>query len=290
MRTRHKMMSAVATAATIAVIGAGQVSAAPVAYAGNPYQRGPDPTMTSIEAERGPFAVTQASIPAGNGFGGGTVTYPNDTSQGTFGAIAIAPGFLEPEALLGWFGPRLASQGFVVLTFGTNSPTDFPAARADQLLAGLKFLVEKSPAKDRIDASRLAVMGISMGGGGTLEAAARKHDLKAAVPIVPWDIGGDFSGIRTPTLVIAGEGDLIAPTPIHAKAFYDKLSPGLNKAYVEVAGGGHIGPALPNVTVAKYGISWLKRFVDDDVRYERFLCPIPKDPKTSAFQGNCPHT
>lgn len=276
----------VAAAAAVVVIGSGLASAT----TGNPYERGPAPTTASIEAERGPFAVSQQSIPAGNGFGGGTVTYPNDTSQGTFGAVVVAPGFLEPEALLGWFGPRLASQGFVVLTFGTNSPVDFPAARADQMLAALKFLVEKSPAKNRIDPSRVGVMGISMGGGGTLDAIARNHDLKAAVPIVPWNIGGDYEGIRTPTLIIAGQGDVIAPTKTHAKAFYDRLSPTLNKGYVEVAGAGHIGPVFPNVTVAKYSISWLKRFVDNDTRYEQFLCPIPKDPKTSAFEGNCPHT
>ncbi|QWF83282.1 alpha/beta hydrolase family protein [Amycolatopsis sp. CA-230715] len=287
MRIRSKVAAAVAA---LAVLGSGVASADAKPAADNPYQRGPDPTMGSIEADRGPFAVTQAPVPAGDGFGGGTVTYPNDTSQGTFGAVAIAPGFLEPEPLLGWLGPRLASQGFVVLTIATNSLVDFPTARADQLLAGLKFLAEKSPAKDRIDKSRLAVMGISMGGGGTLEAAERDPALKAAIPIVPWDIGRSFSGVRTPTLVVAGQGDIIAPTPMHAKAFYDSLSPGLNKAYVEIAGGGHFGPPLPNVPTAKYSISWLKRFVDDDTRYEQFLCPIPKDPQASAFEGNCPHT
>ncbi|WP_232376188.1 poly(ethylene terephthalate) hydrolase family protein [Amycolatopsis aidingensis] len=286
----RRITAAMAIVGTLALIGSGLASAAPATYADNPYERGPAPTIASIEAERGPFAVSEVPVPRGNGFGGGTLHFPNDTSQGTFGAVAVAPGFLEPEILLRWLGPRLASQGFVVLTIETNSPIDFPAARADQLLAALTFMVEKSQAKDRIDGSRLAVMGISMGGGGTLEAATRKHDLEAAIPIVPWNLGGDYSGIRTPTLIIAGEGDIIAPTPLHARPFYDSLSPGLNKAYAEVAGGGHFAPALPNVTVAKYSISWLKRFVDNDTRYEQFLCPIPKDPKTSVFEGNCPHT
>ncbi|WP_344679592.1 alpha/beta hydrolase [Saccharopolyspora taberi] len=269
---------------------AGLASAGPAVSAENPYQRGPEPTMASIEAERGAFAVTEVPVPRGNGFGGGTLHFPNDTSQGTFGAIAVAPGFTQSELSLRWAGPRLASQGFVVLTIETNGLFDHPAARADQLLAALKYMVEKSPAKDRIDGSRLAVMGISMGGGGSLEAAARYHDLKAAVPVVPWNLGGGYSSIRTPTLIVAGQGDLIAPPQTHAKAFYDKLSPDLNKAYVEIAGGGHAGPALPNVTTFKYSISWFKRFVDNDTRYEQFLCPIPKDPTTSDFRGNCPHT
>ncbi|MFD5246722.1 alpha/beta hydrolase family protein [Amycolatopsis sp. NPDC058340] len=290
MRIRNKIAAAMAAAVAFAMLGSGVVPTDAVAGQDESYQRGPDPTMASIEAERGPFAVTEISVARGNGFGGGTLHFPNDTSQGTFGAVAVAPGFGESELFLRWFGPRLASQGFVVLTVETNSVFDFPSARADQLLAALKFMVEQSRAKDRIDTSRLAVMGISMGGGGTLEAAVRNPALKAAIPIVPWNIGGGYAGIRTPTLVIAGEGDIIAPTPIHAKAFYDSLAPGLNKGYVEIAGGGHIAPALPNVTTAKYSISWLKRFVDNDTRYEQFLCPIPKDPKTSAFLGNCPHS
>lgn len=27
--------------------------------------------------------------------------------------------------------------------------------------------------------------------------------------------------------------------------------------------------------IAQHSISWLKRFVDDDLRYDQFLCPAP---------------
>src|SRR3712207_2127310 len=61
----------------------------------NPYERGPDPTVASIEASTGPFAVGQTEVPARSvrGFGGGTIYYPTDDRVGTFGAVAIAPGF-----------------------------------------------------------------------------------------------------------------------------------------------------------------------------------------------------
>ncbi|WP_040406255.1 alpha/beta hydrolase family protein [Amycolatopsis nigrescens] len=286
----RKIKSAIAAVATFVLIGTGLASAGPLTTADNPFQRGPEPTTGSIEAEKGPFAVTQAPVPPGDGFSGGTLTYPNDTSQGTFGAVAISPGFISPEFLISWYGPRLASQGFVVLTISTNTPVDTPSARADQLLAALKYLVEKSPAKDRIDPSRLAVMGHSMGGGGTLEAAGRNPALRAAIPLHPFHIGQDFSKVSTPTLVIGGQVDFVAPAPLFAVPFYDSLKATSNKGYIEIAGGSHFDAVIPNVTIAKYSISWLKRFVDNDTRYEQFLCPLPKDPKTSAFKGNCPHT
>src|SRR5437868_12643687 len=79
------------------------------ALAANPFERGPAPTLASIQATTGPFAVsttTVASSATGGRFGGGTIYFPTDTSQGTFGAIAIAPGFTERQSVISWLGPR----------------------------------------------------------------------------------------------------------------------------------------------------------------------------------------
>src|SRR5262245_38266443 len=74
--------------------------------AGNPFQRGPDPTNASIEATSGTFAVTQATITNQSGFGGGIIYFPTSTAEGTFGAVAIAPGFTERWSVMSWLGPR----------------------------------------------------------------------------------------------------------------------------------------------------------------------------------------
>ncbi|SDI97094.1 Platelet-activating factor acetylhydrolase, isoform II [Actinokineospora alba] len=286
MRKWRKLGAAVGIAAMIAA-GTGLANAGP-GIEGNPYQRGPAPTTASIEAPTGAFAVAATPVPGGNGFGGGTLTYPTDTSQGTFGAVVVTPGFLSPE--MKWYGPRLASQGFVVLTIATNTAVDQPGARAAQMLAALKYLVEQSPAKDRIDGSRLAVMGHSMGGGGSLEAAEMHPALKAAIPLEPWDLGKNFSAVRTPTLIVGGQNDWIAPVGQHAVPFYNSIPAGVNKAYIELAGGSHFVPMSPNVTIAKYSIAWLKRFVDNDTRYDQFLCPVPQAAAISVSKGTCPHT
>ena len=168
--------------------------------ADNPYQRGPDPTRTSVTAVNGPFANTSVSVPTGYGFNGGRIYYPTDTSQGTFGAIAISPGYTALfSAELAWMGPWLASHGFVVIGIETNSRNDFDTARGTQLLAALDYLTQQSPVRDRVDPNRLAVAGHSMGGGGALSAATRRSSLKAVVGIAPYSPSSNLANDRVPT-------------------------------------------------------------------------------------------
>ena len=64
---------------------------------------------------------------------------------------------------------------------------------------------------------------------------------------------------------------------------------GSEKAYLELARAGHLAPISSNTTIAKYSISWLKRFIDNDTRYDQFLCPGPTfDFSVSDYQNTCP--
>jgi dienelactone hydrolase len=271
------------------VVGAS--TAAPAALAAdNPFARGPDPTVASIEATTGPFAVSTTTVPASvAGFGGGTIYYPTTTSAGTFGAIAIAPGFIERQSAISWYGNRVASQGFVVFTIDTDSTFDNPTSRSRQLLAALDYLTGQSSVRSRVDASRLAVAGHSMGGGGSLEAANARPALQAAIPLTGWDQTKNFSGVQVPTLVVGAQNDVVAPVSQHSIPFYNSIPASSEKAYLELAGAGHQVPTSPNTTIAKYVISWLKRFVDNDTRYEQFLCPAPSDATLSRSLDTCPH-
>ena len=285
---------------SLALLGAGAALIAGLvtapsaqAAADNPYERGPDPTEQSVTAIRGPFNVAQTDVSrlAVTGFGGGTIYYPTDTSQGTFGAIAISPGFTAYWSSLSWLGPRLASQGFVVFGIETNTTLDQPAQRGQQLLAALDYLTQRSSVRSRVDASRLAVAGHSMGGGGTLEAAKSRTSLKAAIPIAPWNLDKTWPEVRTPTLIIGGELDSIAPVATHSKPFYSSLSNAPEKAYLELDNASHFFPQISNTTMAKYMISWMKRFIDNDTRYDQFLCPPPRAiGDISDYQDTCPHS
>ncbi|EME58813.1 alpha/beta hydrolase family protein [Amycolatopsis decaplanina] len=284
MRSTTRILCGLATVAALTV--------APTAYAAeNPYERGPDPTESSIEASRGSFAVSQTSVSslAVIGFGGGTIYYPTSTAQGTFGAVAISPGFTATQSSIAWIGPRLASQGFVVFTIDTNTIYDQPDSRGDQLLAALDYLTQRSDVRSRIDTSRLAVAGHSMGGGGSLEAAQDRPSLQAAVPLAPWNTQKSWSSLRVPTFIIGGESDTVAPVASHSIPFYTSIPASAEKAYMELDNASHFFPNTANTTMAKYTISWLKRFVDNDTRYEQFLCPAPDDRTISDYRDTCPH-
>ncbi|MEV8377440.1 alpha/beta hydrolase [Kribbella sp. NPDC056861] len=277
---------------TAALVGAVAVTAPSVQAADNPYERGPAPTNSSIEASRGSFAVSTTTVSSTvSGFGGGTIYYPTSTSAGTFGAIAIAPGFTARQSSIAWLGPRIASQGFVVFTIDTNTTSDQPDSRATQLLAALDYLTRTSSVRTRIDATRLGVMGHSMGGGGTLRAAAQRPALQAAIPLTGWHTDKTWGEVSVPTLVIGADGDTIAPVSSHSSRFYTSLPSSLDKAYLELRGASHFTPNSSNTTIAKYSISWLKRFIDNDTRYEQFLCPAPSASLTIAeYRDTCPHS
>ena len=291
----RRRLGAALVAAALALttaIGTPPAAGATAVLAANPYERGPAPTVASIEATRGPFAVAQTTVSRSSvtGFGGGTVYYPTSTAEGTFGAVAIAPGYTNSQSAIAWYGPRLASQGFVVITIDTLSIYDQPDSRGAQLLAALDYLTGRSSVRTRIDATRLGVMGYSMGGGGSLSAARTRPALQAAIPLAPYHGTKSWTSVRVPTLIIGGENDTVAPVSSHAEPFYTSLPATLDKAYLELNNASHSAPTSANVTIAKHSISWLKRFIDNDTRYEQFLCPRPQGSAIQEYRDTCPHS
>jgi dienelactone hydrolase len=267
------------------------VAVRPAAAADNPYQRGPDPTVASVAATNGPFATAQMTVPAGNGFNGGFIYYPTDTSLGTWGAVAIVPGysalFANEEA---WMGPRLASFGFVVIGVETLSRTDGADARATELLAALDYLTQKSPVRDRVDPNRLAVMGHSAGGAGALTAALRRPSLKTVVGLAPGAPGGglNLGDLHMPTMFLGGQNDTTV-TPAYLNSLWVTLPPATQRAWVEIANADHLFFTRPNTVEGRLLIPWLKTFLDNDSRYPQFLCPRLADSTgISNYQNSCP--
>jgi dienelactone hydrolase len=275
--------------AALALVAA-MVTIRPAAAASNLYQRGPDPTLASVAATNGPFATASISVAPGNGFNGGTIYYPTDTSQGTWGALAIVPGytalFANEEA---WMGPRLASFGFVVIGIETNSRTDYDVARGTELLAALDYLTTQSPVRNLVDPNRLGVIGHSMGGGGVVYATEHRSSLKAAVALAPFSPSQNMSTDHVPTMVMGGRNDTVV-TPSYLDGLYGTMPAATQSDFVQIAGADHVYYTHPNSVEMRLLIPWVKIFLDDDTRYTQFLCPTLADSTgVSIYHSKCPY-
>lgn len=277
-------------------VGLGLLLLAAVAQAQtNPLAKGPDPTSALLNADAGPFAVATTSVSSFvSGFGGGTIYYP--TTAGSYATVAICPGFTATQSSIAWIGRRMASHGFVVMTINTNSTLDQPPSRATQLMAALRYLTNSSNStvRARVDANRLGVGGHSMGGGGSLIAARDNPSLRAAVPLTPWSSTKSFSTVRVPTLIVGAESDSVAPVASHSIPFYTSLLSSLAKAYAELNNASHFAPNSTNTPIGRYSVAWVKRFMDNDTRYEPFLCGAPHAAFATAtvfsdYRSTCPY-
>jgi predicted dienelactone hydrolase len=247
------------------------------------YERGPAPTAASLEAA-GPFTVDSfqigRAVAKAYGYGGATVYFPKASGQ-TFGIVSLTPGFLGFQAVYAPLAERVASHGFVVINLDTNTVFDQPDLRAREMAGAIKQVIDlvktsKTPFAASVDTTRRAVMGHSMGGGGTLAAAVADGTFKAAVPIAPWHTTRSFTADTVPTLIVACEKDLIAPNNLGSDVYYASLSPTLPRGEIEVKGADHLCPlslakAAYRDTVAKSAIAWLKRFLDEDMRYDALV-------------------
>jgi dienelactone hydrolase len=255
------------------LVGAGLVTASASAV-----QIGPNPTKASLEASRGPFSTSQFTVSRPSGYGAGTVYYPTNAGA-KVGVIAIVPGFLSYQSSINWWGPRLASHGFVVVTIDTYTTSDQPASRSRQQLAAIDQVVamgntSTSPLYNKIDGTRTGVMGWSMGGGGSLISAKNRPSIKAAAPQAPWASLESFSSVTVPTLIFSCQSDIVAPVATHANSFYNEMyrNP---KQLLEKTLGDHFCMNSPNATVGLKGVAWMKRFMDGDTRYTTFACSNP---------------
>jgi dienelactone hydrolase len=255
--------------------GAGAAGAAGVD--GDPFVRDQDPTSASATAD-GPYTVQSYSsgFSIGPDFPGGTIWYPTD-AEPPFASIAIVPGFVSPRVLIEGWGPFLASHGIVVFTIDTNAVSDQPTQRSRALLNALDSLKAEntragSPLNGKLDNDRQAVGGHSMGGGGTLITANGNPHLKAALPMCPWNPGGTFSRNQVPTLIFASAGDPLAGG--QSQGFYSSIPDSTPKMLFEWGAADHFMANAPTGAagqVGRYGLSWLKVFLEGDERYRQFI-------------------
>ena len=180
-------------------------------------------------------------------FTSATVYCPS--TGGSLPSVVLVGGWLCGERVLAAWGPYLASHGIVAMTVGTPAPhRDMPEDRCRALLDAGRALQtehgrEGSGLFGRLDPSRRAVMGYSLGGGGAQLAALADPELKCAIALAPHsgkDFGARFPDKLTdsvPTLFLVGSADKEAPARDMSRPHYDMT--GAPSLLLEIAGGDH---------------------------------------------------
>jgi dienelactone hydrolase len=217
-----------------------------------------------------------------------------------YAGISIVPGYVSPESTIADWGPFLASWGFVAMTIGTSNPSTGASdtsvdqtVRAAALIDALTTIKGEntrsgSPLSGKIDTSRLGVAGWSKGGGGTLIDANTHPELKAVFAMQPWNVDisgavGTYPNDTVPTLMFGGTADPLAGPPMPMTQ-YTSIPATTPKMIYEVTGAGHSVSCSPTNSVsdgapdsmstpnvARFGLSWLKVFLECDERFKQFL-------------------
>jgi triacylglycerol lipase len=142
------------------------------------------------------------------------------------------------------------------------------------LLAALQRVatLTTGPVVGKVDATRRVVAGWSMGGGGTLYASRSNPALKAATGFAPFSFDQTFN-TAVPQLIEGAQNDTVAPIVFHSIPFFIGLPNATPKVFVSIAGAQHDFPtaATPNQPASKFQIAWIKRFADNDARYQPFV-------------------
>jgi dienelactone hydrolase len=241
--------------------------------------KGPAPTDASLTAASGPFTVSTLAVPSSAGFGGGTIYYPSNV-EGPFAAISVSPGFFGTQSAIAAWGPRLASHGFVVVTINTTNLFADPTQRSTEQRQALTYVVNQgntasSPIFGLVDGNRTGVAGHSMGGGASLISAQADPSIDAVMPLAPWNLGANFQGVTSPTLVLACQADTVAPVDTFALPMYNSIPATTKKMYISVTNGDHFCANAPTGganTVGMYGVAFFKRWLDADTRYDPWMC------------------
>ena len=231
----------------------------------------------------GPFEVETLTeddgIRNGPDYLGATIYYPTNATP-PFASIAIVPGFTALPSSVEEWGPFYASHGIVTIIIGTNSPLDFPEARAFALIDALETIKQEntrasSPLVGSLNLDQLAVSGWSMGGGGAQRAAVLDNTIAGVVALCPY-LNNPQLNHQSPVLIFSGEDDTVAPPSQHANIHYNVTPNTTDKLLFEIANGNHSVANTPNGgdgSVGKIALSWLKLYVEENDCY----CPLLTD-------------
>jgi dienelactone hydrolase len=176
---------------------------------------------------------------------------PKDTSGGPYPGIVVANGFAGSEWNIKWIPMHLASHGYVKICF---TPPDKLLGDTTQWAFGFIRGIEKlksqnsarfSPISGILDTENFGGIGLSMGGAGCIEATGTINSgIDASVALAPASSNSSkdaSKNITVPIQIQVGNNDRMV-SPDRVLPYFSDLIPNtLNKEYLAITGGNHIG-------------------------------------------------
>jgi len=176
---------------------------------------------------------------------------PLDTSEAPYPGIVVANGFAGSEWNIKWIPQHLTTYGYVTICF---TPPHKISGAATQWASGFRGGFETlrmqnssrfSPIFGAVDNETRGAIGLSMGGGGCVEATGTPGSyIDAAVGLAPAGLPSVLSAARDITVPIqlqVGTLDGIVPPKRVLPMYTDYLSHSTVKEYLAITGGNHIG-------------------------------------------------
>jgi triacylglycerol lipase len=256
-----------------------------------------DGSAVNVEIE-GPYAVATYDMTDPE-WDSATMYYPMGEA-GPFAAMAVSPGYTEYKEDMSWWGEMLASHGFAVLvTTPTDTFGDQPPDRGvDLVQAVMRIKAENaaagSPLMGKIDVAHVGVSGHSMGGGGSLHAAATLGDqVQAVIPLMEHGPAFDATQagqVKAAALLIAGEADtaILGPPDLYSIPHYKGMTAASHRAIGIVVGGDHfmaVNTGAHHDVLARYSVAWLKLYLEGDDRYAPYI--YGAEHMAAAFSDYC---
>ena len=242
---------------------------------------------------------TYDPAPQVDAFSAATIFYPLTLSFAPpIGAVVLMPGYGATSDAYAWWGPMLASFGYAVMIVDTNDLKDSLEARKNALIAAVEFVQaenhqEDSPIAGKIDTDKIAIMGHSLGGGASLQAAEQLGEtIRAVISLTPYccELGqsftGNFGSLGVPTMIVASAEDSVAPPEQHSWALYQSVADSTAKLYLEFETGEHNLPTNDGedlATLGRYSVAWLKLQVDHESSFSETIFGAQDDEYAGKF-------
>jgi dienelactone hydrolase len=176
---------------------------------------------------------------------------PVNTSGGPFPGIVVANGYAGSDREITWVPRHLTSYGYVTLCFTPPHKLSWDATQwASGFRGGFKVLQAQnnrrfSPIAGALDNVTWGAIGLSMGGGGCVEATGTPGSvIDAAVALAPAGFPSVLSAARNITVPVqlqVGTNDgFVSPASV-LEMYTEYLSNSTVKEYLVITGGNHIG-------------------------------------------------